>query len=148
MQATDVVQSILRWVHVIAGVIWIGHLYFFNWVNGPMAAILDAETKKKVVPELMPRALFWFRYGALWTWITGILLLGLVFYHGGVLFTDPSNTWNVSAILSVVITFLGVFIFDFLFKTIGKKNLNVTTAIGIALIVGFVALMVYGAGFR
>ena len=44
---------------------------------------MDAETKKKVVPELMPRALFWFRWGAAFTWITGVLLLLLVYYHGG-----------------------------------------------------------------
>ena len=45
-----------------------------------------ARPKKKVVPELMPRALFWFRWGAAWTWITGVLLLLLVFYHGGIMF--------------------------------------------------------------
>ena len=43
---------------------------------------LVTETKKKVNPELLPRALFWFRWGAAWTWGSGILLLALVFYHG------------------------------------------------------------------
>ena len=41
-----------------------------------------ARRRKLVVPELMPRALYWFRWGAAWTWITGFLLLGLVYYHG------------------------------------------------------------------
>ena len=45
---------IFRWVHVIAGVMWIGLLYFFNFINGSVAATFDADTKKKVVPELMP----------------------------------------------------------------------------------------------
>ena len=62
----DILDALLRWIHILAGVIWIGMLYFFNWVNGPFAATLDAESKKKIVPELMPRALFWFRWGAAW----------------------------------------------------------------------------------
>jgi len=83
-----------RWIHVVAGILWIGHLYFFNWVNGPFAATMDGETKKKVVPQLMPRALFWFRWGAAWTWFSGVFLLLLVFYHGGALFENPSRTWT------------------------------------------------------
>ena len=71
---SEYMHAIFKWFHVIAGVLWIGLLYFFNWVNGHFAATLDADTKKKVVPELMPRTLYWFRWGAAWTWITGILL--------------------------------------------------------------------------
>ncbi len=78
----DFTQLIFRWLHVIAGVTWIGHLYFFNWVNGAFTKTLDADAKKKVVPQLMPRALYWFRWGAAYTWITGILLIGMVYYMG------------------------------------------------------------------
>ena len=67
----DTLNALFRWLHILAGIIWIGMLYFFNWVNGPFAATMDGDTKKKVVPELMPRALFWFRWGAAWTWVTG-----------------------------------------------------------------------------
>ena len=74
---------IFRWIHVLAGVMWIGHLWFFNFVNAQVAKTYDAESKKKVVPELMPRALWVFRWGAAWTWVTGVLLLMLVFWHGG-----------------------------------------------------------------
>ncbi|HEU4889634.1 MAG TPA: urate hydroxylase PuuD, partial [Thermoanaerobaculia bacterium] len=74
----DIMQLVLRWAHVVAGILWIGHLYFFNFVNAHVAKALDGPTKKVVVPELMPRALYWFRWGALWTWLTGILLGGLV----------------------------------------------------------------------
>ena len=45
-------------------------------------AKMDGNTKKKVMPELMPRTLFWFRWGAAWTWITGIILLYIIFWHG------------------------------------------------------------------
>ena len=44
-------QFIFRWLHVFVGIIWIGHLYFFNFVNAPLAAKLDGPTKQKVVPE-------------------------------------------------------------------------------------------------
>ena len=58
MDATihELLDLIGRWVHVIAGIMWIGHLYFFNFVNGPFQGTMDGETKKKVNPELLPRA--------------------------------------------------------------------------------------------
>ena len=62
-----------RWLHIMAGVMWIGHLYFFNWVNAHFAKALDGPTKKIVVPELMPRALYWFRWGAAFTWVPSLL---------------------------------------------------------------------------
>ena len=60
----DGLEAIFRWMHIFVGILWIGHLYYFNFVNGQMAAKLDAAAKRQVVPELMPRALFWFRWGA------------------------------------------------------------------------------------
>ncbi|MET0555683.1 MAG: urate hydroxylase PuuD, partial [Vicinamibacteria bacterium] len=50
----DTLNALFRWLHILAGIIWIGMLFFFNWVNGPFAATMDGDTKKKVVPELMP----------------------------------------------------------------------------------------------
>src|ERR1043165_3829224 len=91
------VNLIFRWGHVVAGITWIGHLYFFNWVNGPFQAKLEAATKKAIVPELMPRALFWFRWGAAWTWITGIVLAGIVYYQERTVLFDTDwqkqNPW-------------------------------------------------------
>ena len=84
----ELIHPIFKWLHIIAGVLWIGLLYFFNWVNGHFVATLDAETKKKVVPELMPRTLYFFRWGAAWTWFTGLILLLVVFYHGGLTFDE------------------------------------------------------------
>lgn len=147
MEATDILQSLFRWIHVVAGIIWIGLLYFFNWVNGPFVALLDGDTKKKVIPELMPRALFWFRWGAAWTWMTGILLLTIVFYHGGLLFESPGTSWTALALVASLIPFVGVFIYEGVMKTIGKKNIKMATGIGFVLIAAFVALMVYGSGF-
>ena len=72
-------QLIIRWVHILGGIIWIGNLYFFNWTNVHFEKILDAEMKKKVVPELRGRALYWFRWGAMITFLAGLILLYLIY---------------------------------------------------------------------
>ena len=106
----DVLNALFRWLHIIAGVVWIGHLYFFNFVNIPFAAKMkEAGASKTVVPELMPRALFWFRWGAAWIWITGVLLLLIVFYHGGVLRAGEDQTLGVWQLISLAIA-LGGFV--------------------------------------
>ena len=74
-------QFLLRWLHVFFGVIWIGHLYFFNFVNVPLQGALDDATKKLVNPKLMPRALWWFRWGAMLTFISGWLIFTLVYMY-------------------------------------------------------------------
>lgn len=73
----ELVELLLRWIHLVAGTTWIGLLYFFNLVNVNFMKSLDAATKGKVVPQLMPNALWWFRYGALITVLAGILLMGM-----------------------------------------------------------------------
>src|SRR5579864_2257810 len=70
----DSIQFFFRWLHVIAGITWIGHLYFFNFVNVPLQAALDDAGKKAVNSKLMPRALWWFRWGAMTTFVAGLLL--------------------------------------------------------------------------
>ena len=107
----ELIHPIFKWFHIIAGVLWIGLLYFFNWINGHFVATLDSDTKKKVVPELMPRTLYFFRWGAAWTWITGVILLLVIFYHGGLTFDEGSN-WGTEAFVMIAITFLGVFLYD------------------------------------
>lgn len=74
----DELHYISRWLHYAFGVLWIGHLYFFNFVNMNFQPTMDAETKKKVNPELMPRALFVFRWGAMITFLTGLIMLAII----------------------------------------------------------------------
>jgi uncharacterized membrane protein len=118
----DVMEAAFRWIHVVAGIIWIGNLYFFNFVNAVFAPTMDGETKKKVVPQLMPRALYWFRWGAVWTWVTGVLLLLMVFYHSGIAL-NAGASWNGFAVLMIVLTFALPFGYDvFARGGIGKDN--------------------------
>ena len=72
---------VVRWLHVIAGITWIGHLYFFNFVNVPLQGALDDAAKKAVNPQLMPRALWWFRWGAMITFLAGLALFVLVYFY-------------------------------------------------------------------
>src|SRR5258708_39642572 len=72
---TEILNIFFRWFHVVFGILWIGLLYFFNFVNANFAKTMDADTKKKVVPELMPRALFFFRWAAMLTFLLGLVLL-------------------------------------------------------------------------
>jgi uncharacterized membrane protein len=63
---------VLRWIHFVAGITWIGLLYFFNLVNLPLMRELDAKARGVVITKLMPRALWWFRWSALVTVLAGM----------------------------------------------------------------------------
>src|SRR4028119_530064 len=64
----------LRYVHVLAGILWIGLLYYFNFVQIPTMPKVPAELKAGVTKHIAPAALFWFRWAALATVILGLLL--------------------------------------------------------------------------
>ncbi|MGH7675046.1 MAG: urate hydroxylase PuuD [Gemmatimonadales bacterium] len=66
---------LLRWLHFLAGITWIGLLYYFNFVQGPFMAEADAAAKSGVTQKLLPRALWWFRWGAMVTFLSGALII-------------------------------------------------------------------------
>ena len=70
-------EMLLRWGHLLAGITWIGMLYYFNLVQGEFFKEAQAQTKSEAIEKLLPRALFWFRYGAVVTLLTGLGMLGL-----------------------------------------------------------------------
>lgn len=72
------VIMILRWIHFFAGVAWIGHLYYFNFVQGAFFNEIEAPVKNQAISKLVPRALWWFRYGALFTFLSGMTMLLMV----------------------------------------------------------------------
>ena len=88
MALTDLfsnVQMLLRWIHVLAGITWVGHLSFFNFVNVPFQAAIAADVRKAVNPELLGRALWWFRWAAMVTFLAGLsLFTQLYMYTPGV----------------------------------------------------------------
>jgi uncharacterized membrane protein len=96
------IKLVLRWVHVFAGIMWVGTTYFFTWLDGRFVELEeqaktggDAEknvwmvhsggfyrVEKQKVPKVMPEKLHWFRWEAAITWLSGILLFALIYYHG------------------------------------------------------------------
>jgi len=69
------VEFIFRYIHVIAGITWIGMLYYFNFVQTEYFKEAEADAKKDAMAKLAPRALWWFRWGAMFTFISGAYLL-------------------------------------------------------------------------
>jgi uncharacterized membrane protein len=67
---------IFRWIHLLAGVAWIGLLWYFNFVQGEYFKEADASSKSDAIRKLVPRALWWFRWGAMFTFLSGIAMLG------------------------------------------------------------------------
>jgi uncharacterized membrane protein len=138
-------EALFRWVHVVAGITWIGHLYFFNFVNSQVAKTYDADSKKKVIPELMPRALYWFRWGAAYTWVSGILLAGLV-YYGVENLARRDVTTNATAIghgaavgISLGLIAVSFFVYEALWNSFGKKSEKVGV---VALCAVFLAVLI------
>lgn len=87
------VEIVLRTLHFLAGITWIGLLYFFNLVNVPVMKQLDGATKGKVIPILMPKALWWFRWGALVTVLAGLLYF-IIFLMRDAKNANPPQSWG------------------------------------------------------
>jgi len=63
-----------RWLHVLGGIMWIGILYYFNFVQIPNMPNIDEDKRPAITQVIAPAALFWFRWGAMWTIVTGLIL--------------------------------------------------------------------------
>lgn len=88
---------LLRWLHFFFGIIWIGLLYYFNFVQTPFFAETEPGVRSGAVQKLVPRALWWFRWGAMLTFITGwLILLHRMGQLGGVRdFFNTSYGWAI-----------------------------------------------------
>jgi uncharacterized membrane protein len=96
-----------RWFHYLSGVTWIGLLYYFNFVQTPSFAQFEAGPRTEAISKLVPRALWWFRYGALMTLLTG---LWIIFAQDdiGDYFDSPRGVAISTGILLAVIMFTNV----------------------------------------
>jgi uncharacterized membrane protein len=147
---------VVRWVHVITGIAWIGASFFFMWLDShlekPAAPRKGIEgelwmthsggfyrvEKIKVAPDEMPRTLHWFKWEAAFTWISGVALLAIVYYLGsGLEFLDP----RLAAVGSLGVTLAGFaalgvawFVYDALYMSPLAKT-PAAAAIGFALLV-------------
>jgi uncharacterized membrane protein len=84
---------LLRWIHFQAGITWIGLLYYFNFVQTPFFAETEAPVRSGAVQKLVPRALWWFRWGAMFTFLSGWLIILHRMGQGG--FFRGSYGWAI-----------------------------------------------------
>ena len=102
----------LRWVHFLAGVTWIGILYYFNFVQTPFFAETDPAVRTGAIQKLLPRALWWFRWGAMFTFLAGILIyiMRLGEMGASVFFASPYGVTITVGGLMGIIMFLNVWL--------------------------------------
>jgi uncharacterized membrane protein len=91
---------VIRWLHFLAGITWIGLLYFFNVVNAGFMKSLDGPTKNIVIPKLMPTALAWFRHGATVTVVVGLLLY--VHHYRGLMTSPGAIAVGIGGLLGII----------------------------------------------
>jgi uncharacterized membrane protein len=111
-------QGVFRFLHVLFGIMWIGLLYYFNFVQIRKMPEIPAELKPGVSKYIAPEALFWFRWAALFTWVMGLLLafnrgylLQAVTLGGLEGFKVPQHTFIGMGMWLATIMFLNVWVF-------------------------------------
>lgn len=143
----SLVRILLRWSHFVAGITWIGLLYFFNLVNVNFMKALDAPTKGKVIPELMPRALWYFRWGALVTVFVGLMYFAMYILKADVTNANSLGGANVNIwMLLLVWLVIAVVTFAIEFLVIKKSGINdgrVLAVIIFVLVAAMAAVVVY-----
>src|SRR5882724_1615795 len=145
LDGASIAKIILRWGHFVAGITWIGILYFFNLVNVPLMKSLDGPTKGKVIPNLMPNAMWYFRWGALLT-----VLAGITYYAMYIMAVDTKNGGENAGILLgiwlliVLVTYAIIF---FVIKPDGPtSNGNVLAVIIAVLVIAMSVTILYVLG--
>jgi len=104
MTIESLIMMLVRWGHLLFGITWIGMLYYFNFVQGGYFKAATPEALKDAKAKLAPSALWWFRWGAMFTFITGVLLLHEVFSNSRL------NGYIVIGAVMATIMFLNVWL--------------------------------------
>jgi len=133
---------VLRWIHVFAGIMWVGATYYFTWLDRRFhttdpdqvwmvhsGGFYVVNKTKKPSPE---HTLHWFKYEALLTWISGTLLLVLVYYMGGLLVAEQN--FKVALAVGIAVLLVGWKVYDLLWLTPLPEPLLI--AISYAAVVG------------
>ncbi len=97
---------IFRWLHVMFGVMWVGLLWYFNFVQIPSMPKIPDEQKPAIGKVIAPTALFWFRYAALFTVVTGLIVAGLSGYlHQAFTLQPPFRAIGLGMWIALVMAF-------------------------------------------
>lgn len=97
---------VMRWLHVLCGIMWIGHLYYFNFTQMLTMPKIPAELKPGVSKYIAPAALFWFRWGAAATVLTGLIVAIQAGYaHQAFTLQSPFRTIGIGMWLALIMAF-------------------------------------------
>ena len=97
---------VMRWLHIGSGVMWIGLLWYFNFVQTPSMPKIPDEQKPAISKVIAPEALFWFRWSALATVVTGLLLAGMMgFFVQALTLTPGARAIGIGMWLALVMAF-------------------------------------------
>lgn len=161
MDATTLewLNLVVRWVHVIAAIMWIGDSFLFMWLDSHLGQVTRAREgavvgelwmvhsggfyevvkRKSLAAEELPPKLYWFKWESYSTWISGFFLLGVVYWAGaGVYLVDPSKlplTPAQAVGLSLGLLVLGWLAYDTIWRVLGPRAPEVAKALSIALLV-------------
>ena len=146
-----------RWTHVFAGIMWVGATYFFTWLDGRFVE-MDSENHpsgnaekhvwmvhsggfylvdKQKKPSLIPAKLHWFKWEAMITWLSGVVLLFLVYYMGG-LMVDENMEETVPMIAGIGTLLLSWPVYDFLWRSKLGSNQMLGAIVSYILLVGMI----------
>ena len=152
MNVMEWLNLVFRWAHVFAAILWVGSTYYFTWLDGQMRRV-DASgdpargvwmvhsggfysvVKQKTL-GVPPSDVHWFRYEALVTFLTGFLLLNMVYYHGGLMVDpiDPKIGRIAASIVGVATLLVGWAFYDLLARTPLARNDMAFGTVGFILI--------------
>jgi uncharacterized membrane protein len=134
-----------RWIHIFAGIMWVGQTYFFTWLDGRFTELVHAVegasgkqddrvwmvhsggfyvVEKQKKPLLMPGKLHWFKWEAMITWVSGVTLLILVYYSGGLMVDENMDTTRpiIAGIAALVLSWP---VYDLLWRFVRNEKMGI-----------------------
>lgn len=166
----EAIHLVLRWTHVVAGILWVGTTYYFTWLDGRFSELESGSrghsmvpngkgeknvwmvhsggfyrVEKLKVPSVMPEKLHWFKWEAAFTWLTGILLFILVYYHGLIMvdFEEVRMKEGMAVFWSISLIMFGWVLYDLLLSRLFVKNELLGVGVCYVLIVGLTYSLFY-----
>jgi uncharacterized membrane protein len=161
LRFNEIIELVLRWAHVFAGIMWVGATYYFTWLDGRFMELEKNsqaggraekfvwmvhsggfyQVEKQKRPQLMPATLHWFRWEAAITWLTGFLLFAYMYYHGGLLVSleDPPLAKGPAIALSLGMIAAGWVAYDVLWKLCKNETAGIVISFALTVLAAWVS---------
>lgn len=158
-------EAAVRWIHVFAAILWIGQTYLFNFMERSLEPSEDDNVsgnlwmvhgggfylvEKQRLPKIMPMTLHWFKYEALATWVSGVVLITLRYYMGGLL-VEPGQSFWVGTGVAVGAMVVGWLVYDVMVRSPLGRNERIFAVVGLVLLMavhfGFLQFLSSRAAF-